>query len=68
MNELIYSTLRERYSIDQVRSTITVGDLIAFLQGFDDDTLVYLNFDNGYTYGAVNKQRFEESYDKEYAQ
>jgi hypothetical protein len=44
---------------------MTVGELIAFLEDFDEDTPIYLSFDNGYTYGGVTEQRFEENYDEE---
>jgi hypothetical protein len=65
MNKLIYSTFREGYGVDQIRNTMTVGELIAFLEDFDEDTPIYLSFDNGYTYGGVTEQRFEENYDEE---
>jgi hypothetical protein len=65
MSKLIYSTFREGYGVDQIRNTMTVGELIAFLEDFDEDTPVYLSFDNGYTYGGVTEQRFEENYDEE---
>jgi hypothetical protein len=65
MCKLIYSTFREGYSLDQIRNTMTVGELIAFLEDFDKDTPIYLGFDNGYIYGRISEQRFEESYDEE---
>ena len=40
---------REGYSIDQISRTMTVGELIDFLSGYDEDAEVYLNNDNGYT-------------------
>ena len=52
MKSLIYSTFREGYGPDQVRKTMTVGELIALLEDYDEDTPVYLSFDNGYTYGG----------------
>lgn len=60
MKHLILNTYREGYSIDQVRSTMTVGDLISFLQDFDEDRPVYLQFDNGYTFGGITEARFED--------
>lgn len=60
MNPLIYSTFREGYAIDQIGRTMTVGELIAFLEDYDEDTPIYLSFDNGYTYGGVTENRFEE--------
>lgn len=50
MKSLIYSTFREGYGPDQVRRTMTVGELIAFLEDYDEDTPVYLSFDNGYCF------------------
>ena len=62
MAKLICSTIREGYSIDQIRRTMTVGELIDFLTQYDEDTPVYLSFDNGYTYGGITEERFEEDY------
>ena len=42
---------------------MTVGDLIAYLEQFDEDTEVYLNNDNGYTYGSIDEMSFEEQED-----
>lgn len=65
MEKLILSTLREGYGTDQVRTTMTVGELIAFLEDYDEDTPVFLSFDNGYTYGGITESRFEMDYDGE---
>lgn len=65
MEKLIYSTFREGYGIDQISRTMTVGDLISFLKDYDEDTPIYLSFDNGYTYGGITEARFEENYDDE---
>ena len=65
MEKLIYSTFREGYGIDQVRRTMTVGELIEFLSAYDEDTEIYLSFDNGYTYGGITEDRFEENYEEE---
>ena len=62
MKRLIYSTFREGYGTDQVRKTMTVGELIAFLEDYDENTPIYLSFDNGYTYGGITEARFEEDY------
>lgn len=61
MNKLILNTSRDGYGIDQIRNTMTVGDLKYFLDDYDDDTPIYLSFDNGYTYGGISKEKFEES-------
>ena len=51
---------REGYAPDQIASTMTVGELIEFLNNFDEDEKVYLSHDNGYTYGGITVSRFEE--------
>ena len=65
MEKLIYSTFREGYGVDQISRTMTVGELISFLEDYDEDTPIYLSFDNGYTYGGIIEARFEENYDEE---
>lgn len=65
MKKLIYNTFREGYGLDQVHRTMTVGELISFLSDYDEDTPVYLSFDNGYTYGGVTEGRFEEGFEEE---
>lgn len=62
MKKLVLYTYREGYGIDQVRKTMTVGDLLEFLEEYDEDTPVYLGFDSGYTYGGIVRDRFEEDY------
>ena len=51
---------REGYAPDQITSTMTVEELIEFLNNFDVDEKVYLSHDNGYTYGGITASRFEE--------
>ena len=51
---------REGYAPDQIASTMTVRELIEFLNNFDEDEKVYLSHDNGYTYGGITASRFEE--------
>lgn len=65
MKKLMYSTFREGYGTEQVRKTMTVGELIAFLEDYDEDTQIYLSFDSGYTYGGITEERFEEDYGEE---
>lgn len=60
MANLIIKTTREGYAIDQVKKTMTVGELIEFLQDYDEETKVYLDFDNGYTYGGIDQYAIEE--------
>ena len=65
MDKLIISTSRDAYSIRDVYGTMTVGDLKAFLEDLEDDTPIYLSFDNGYTYGALKENRMEIEYGDE---
>lgn len=62
MERIILDTVREGYGTDQIRRTMTVGELIAFLEDYDEDTPVYLGFDNRYTYGGITESRFELDY------
>lgn len=63
--KLVYNTSLDAYGIEDVRHTMTVGELVAHLQDYDPDTPVYLSFDNGYTYGGLDERSFEELWDDE---
>lgn len=65
MARLILNAEREAYGISQIYRTMTVGELIAMLEQFDEDTPIYLSHDRGYTFGAVLEERFTEEYDDE---
>lgn len=65
MKKLLIQTFREGYGIDQIRKTMTVGELLDFLGNYDEDTPVYLSFDNGYTYGGITESRFEDDYEED---
>lgn len=56
---------RNGYSPDQCGRTMTVGDLIAYLEQFEEDAEIYINNDNGYTFGSITESSFEESYEDE---
>lgn len=61
MNRVLYiSANREGYGIDQIRHTMTVRDLIDYLEQFDEEAQVYLKHDGGYTYGGITQWCFEE--------
>ena len=61
MKEIVYiNANREGYGIDQVRHTMTVGELMAYLEQFDEDAQVYLKHDGGYTYGGITEWCFED--------
>ena len=61
---LIIEANREGYAIDQIRRTMTVGELMAMLEQFDEDTPVYLGHDRQsygfYTYGGITEECFSE--------
>ena len=65
MRALIMEAERTGYSIDQIRQTMTVGDLIAFLSDYDEDTPIYTSQDNGYTYGGIGYDNFREEENEE---
>ena len=44
--KLVYNTFREAYGLEDVRRTMTVGELVAHLQEYDPDTPVCLSFDD----------------------
>lgn len=55
---------RNGYDPEQCGGTMTVGELIAFLEQFDEDAEVFLNNDNGYTYGSITESSFSEEEDE----
>lgn len=61
--KLFIKSKREGYSPEQCRKSMTIGEMIAYLSQFDDDTSVYISNDNGYTYGSITETSFEEEYD-----
>lgn len=52
---------RDGYAPSQCDRTFTVGELIEFLEQFEEDMPVYLNNDNGYTYGSINEHSIWEN-------
>lgn len=54
---LTIETHRDGYSVGQCGHTLTVEELISYLEQWDDDTPVYFSNDNGYTYGSI---RFDD--------
>ena len=59
--KLVYETSRDAFRIEDIKRTMTAGDLIEFLSQYDEDTPVYLSFDNGYN--VVVSHRSGESED-----
>lgn len=56
---IVIDTFREGYGFDQISKTMTVKELIEFLQDFDEDEKVYLGFDRRWTYGGIREGMFE---------
>ena len=64
MEALYIEGRRNGYGPDQCGRTMTVGELIEFLQQFDEEMPIYLKNDNGYTYGSITENSFEEDSDE----
>ena len=61
MKQVLYiDAQREGYAIGQVRQTMTVAELICYLEQFDEDAQVFLRHDGGYTYGGINPFSFAD--------
>lgn len=56
---------REGYAPSQIRSTMTVGELIDYLSQFDEELPVMINNDDGYTYGSIDYDSFREEDDED---
>lgn len=65
MANLIINAKREGYSTSQIRRTMTVGEMIAYLEQFDEELPVYLSHDNGYTFGGITEHDFDEEESEE---
>lgn len=69
---LVFEAPRTGYGIDQIaNNAVTVGDLIEFLQEFEEDTLFVLSHDGGYTYGSIRPYEavvHEETEDGDFAE
>ena len=65
MKELFINGKRNGYDPKQCGHTLTVGELIEILQGFDEDTKIYLNNDGGYTYGSITEYDIYEEESEE---
>jgi len=60
MTKLFIEGNRNGYSPEQCGRTMTVSELIAYLEQFDDDMPVYLRNDRGYTYGSIQEWDFSD--------
>ena len=56
MEVAVIEAERAGYSIGQVAGrAITAGEMIEWLQQFDEDSPVIVSNDNGYTYGSIRR-------------
>ena len=53
MKAVVFEVTREGYDIDQVRRPMTVGELQDILYDLDEETIVILSHDGGYTFGSL---------------
>lgn len=62
MEKLIINASRQGYATDQIGRTMTVGELIEFLEDFEPDVPIYLGHDiqsyGWYTYGGITESDF----------
>ena len=63
--KLFINANRTGYAPDQIRSTMTVAELIAALEEFPEDAPVYLKHDNGYTYGGIDWRDLEDDWSED---
>lgn len=65
MMKLYFEAACECYGPEQVRGTMTVGELIDFLSQYDEDTPIYTTHDRRYTFGGIREDMFSEVFDNE---
>ena len=63
MEYITIETSRDGYAINQCGRTMTVGELIAYLSQWDEETPVYLSNDKGYTYGSIHDYDIDSDFD-----
>lgn len=68
MEALFINGKRNGYGPDQCGRTLTVGELIEILGGFDSDRPVFLRNDNGYTYGSITERDINTAEDLGYGE
>ncbi len=62
---LTIESLREGYSLNQCGKTMTVGELIEYLQDYPEETPIYTSNDGGYTYGPIRAGLINEKEEDE---
>ena len=60
--KLFINANRTGYAPDQISHTMTVAELISALEELPENAPVYLKHDNGYTYGGIGWNDFEEDW------
>lgn len=62
---LVFEAERSHYSIDQQEDAgaMTVGELISILEDYNEEDLIILSHDNGYTYGTLSAPEYYEKED-----
>lgn len=60
MVNLFIESTRMGHTPEQCGNTMSVGELIEYLEQFEEDTKVYISNDNGYTYGPIREYSFRE--------
>ena len=66
MEYLRIETSRDAYGADDcIGSTMTVGQLMEALEGYDEETPIVLSFDRGYTYGKLTEYKIDIDYTKD---
>ncbi len=54
---IVFEASRDGYGIDQIADrAMTVRELIGILQEYDEDTLVVMSHDRGYTFGSISER------------
>ncbi len=66
MEKIFINGKTNGYSAARCGKTLTAGELIDILQGYDEDVLVYLRNEDGYTYGNITQYDVYSSNDLEY--
>lgn len=57
---LILNAKRNGYSPAQCGKSMTVGELLAYLEDCNPEDQIFLSHDRGYTYGSISERDFEE--------
>lgn len=52
---LVFEARRDAYGIDDIADKcMTVGELKEILEDYNDDTILVMSHDGGYTYGSID--------------